>query len=365
MANIEIKKIDNSSQFEELRGNWGQLLAESPVKSAFLTWTWIYSWWETYGKDKKLWIISAWEDKKLVGLAPLMLETRKKGVARLRFLVNIGTPQSDAGGFLFTPQKKECVDTIVKYILQHESEWDILELNVLNTAGHECKSVIRLCNTEEVFLVEEQNSHFFVPLGEDWDTFSKHLSKNFTRNLRKASKYSEELGVVQLRHYNESLVTPDLVQELVEINRHSHFPRLYKTESEQKLLFKLIQNGSGQRNWLNVFILNINGTPVAYKYGFSFEGRFESWRSGFNTNLPQNISVGKLLTMKTIQVLIQENYQEIDFLRGDEPHKLEWKPEKKIYSNIRVFNRKKLQAVLSYQWIQRIKPIINYFKMKK
>lgn len=355
----EIKIIEDIKQFQELEEHWNELLAKTPIKSVFLTWTWLYSWWAVYGGEKRLWIITAWKEKTLVGLAPLMLEKRKKGGTGLNFLVNLGTPQSDAGGFLYHPDHHEVVDDLIKTLISKHSMWDVLELNVLYTTGLECEAIFRLHTPKEFYLKEEQNEHFFVPLEKDWDTFSNRLSKKFMHNLRRAVRLADELGMVELRHYSGELVNDQLVHELIDINRHSHYPRLYNSKKEQDLLFELIRNGGKQHNWLDIYILNIDNKPIAYEYGFVYEGRFESWRSGFNTNLPQNISIGKLLALRVVQTCIEEGYREIDFLRGDEAYKLEWKPEKKIYSNIRIFNRKKAKAVLSYRWLENIKPIIK------
>lgn len=359
MTKTEIRVITKKEDFKALENQWNHLLEQSPVRSAFLTWSWLYSWWNTYGIDKQLWILSVWRDEELAGLAPLMLESRKKAGFSLKVLVNIGTPQSDAGGFIYKQDNKEVVDKIVDFILLEKSKWDLVEINVLLSTEQERESLSRSVNPKEVAIIVEENEHFFVPLAEDWDTFSKRLSKKFLHNLRRAAKLANELGVVELRHYTGDKVKTELVQELISINQHAHFPRLYNSPLEQKLLFELIQNGGAQSNWLDIYILNINQKPIAYEYGFVYEKRFESWRSGFDTNTPQQISVGKLLAMKVIETCIREGYDEIDFLRGDEAYKLEWKPERKQYCNIRLFNRKTLYGMLSYRWLQNAKPFLK------
>lgn len=365
MTKIEIKLITEIEAFKKLEDQWNQLLSVSPIKSAFLTWTWVYSWWATYGQTRDLWIVTAWVDQTLVCIAPLMHEKRKKGVANLKFLVNLGTPQSDAGGFLFDPKNRGGIDEVVNFIFSQKSEWNIIELNVLFSTGQEREALIQLCNPADFFLKEEKNEHYFIPLADEWNAFSSRLSKKFMHNLRRAEKLALTLGEVKIQHYSGELVSEKLVDKLVDINRHSHFPRLYNSQQEQTLLRELIRNGGEQSNWLDIYILEINGEAIAYEYGFVYEKQFESWRSGFDTNAPKSISVGKLLSMKVIQTCIQEGYLEIDLLRGNEAYKREWKPEVKIYSNIRIFNRKKLQSVLSYRWLHNIKPFFQKIRQSK
>ena len=83
---INIRCISSIQEFENLRDNWKRLLDQNHIQSAFLSWEWLFSWWKTFGHDKSLRIIAAWKSDRLVGIAPLMLEKRKK------FGLNIRSP---------------------------------------------------------------------------------------------------------------------------------------------------------------------------------------------------------------------------------------------------------------------------------
>jgi hypothetical protein len=63
--------------------------------------------------------------------------------------------------------------------------------------------------------------------------------------------------------------------------------------------------------------------------------------------------------MQVVQKCIQENYKEIDFLRGDEAYKQEWMPSQREFINIRIFNNKKIPAVFAYLWLEKIKPLLK------
>ena len=63
--------------------------------------------------------------------------------------------------------------------------------------------------------------------------------------------------------------------------------------------------------------------------------------------------------MKVTQACISGKYKEIDFLRGDEAYKQEWVPSSRNFTKVRIFNRKKLTAILSYFWLEKIKPYLK------
>ncbi|HET9910205.1 MAG TPA: GNAT family N-acetyltransferase, partial [Anaerolineales bacterium] len=183
-------------------------------------------------------------------------------------------------------------------------------------------------------------------------------------NLGRAMRLAEEIGPVECRHFTGSEMNEGVIQTIIEINRYSHFPRLYNLPIEQ-IFLKTLAEQMKHSDWFGAFILYVNRQPVAYEYGFRFNGRFEDWRAGFDTRLSSTISIGKALASMVIQACYAQATAEIDFLRGDEPYKLEWKPLAREYANTRVFNPRAPGAIAAYQWLVNIKPRLKKFSSRK
>jgi len=277
----------------------------------------------------------------------------------LRAIVNMGTPQNDVGGFLFNDEGSEVPLLLWNYLAENKSKWDIIELNEFTFSGTEHKVLRAQSRDKKLLWREEKNIHYFIALEDTWDKFSERLARKFRYNLRRALRLAEEIGPVEIRHFTGNKVTQDVFQTVLEINRHAHYPRLYHSQQEQALIKELTEQTAPRQGWLDVHILSVNNEPIAYEYGFGYEGRFEDWRSGYDTRFPVNISIGKLLAMQVVQKCIQEKYNEIDFLRGDETYKQEWMPSQREFVNIRIFNNKSPQAVLAYLWLEKIKPLLK------
>lgn len=357
MNEIKVRNIQDIETFENIRAEWDRLLQRNVFKSAFITWEWINGWWQANGIGRKLWLVTAWQADELVGAAPLMLEIRKKFGFPLRTIVNIGTPQADVGGGLF--YNDAVTFDVWNYLAQNKNNWDILELNELVKDGIECQTAQKAFTFDRFAWREEHKTHYYISLENSWENFSERLARKFRYNLRRALRLAEEIGPVEIRRYTGAQVTWEVFQIIIEINRHANYPRLYNSQTEQLLIRKLVEQSQPKQGWLDVYILWVNGEPIAYEYGFQCEGRFEDWRSGFDTRFPSNISIGKLLAMEVVQKCIQEQYNEIDFLRGVEMYKQEWMPSKREYVSIRIFNRKSLPAMLAYFWLEKIKPILK------
>lgn len=356
-ADIRIKNIRDIKSFEDIRPQWEILLSKSGHQSAFLTWEWLYSWWKATNTKRKLWLITAWRDEQVVGIAPLMLETRN---SLLKVLTNLGTPQIDVGGFIHNPNDQDVVKTILEHLVANRSYWDILELNEFPKSWIEQFGPKEKFPDDRFWTLENHNKHFYMQLDAgSWEKYSEKLASKFRYNLRRATRLAEELGPVKLHHYQGKQVNWKIFETIIEINRYANHPKLYNSQNEQSLIRELIEQMGSEQNCFNVYILSVNHEPVAYEYGFSCQRRFEDWRSGFDTRLPSNVSIGKVLAMKVVQDCISEKYLEIDFLRGDEAYKQEWIPNSHDFTKFRVFNKHKPMGALAYFWLTNIKPQLD------
>lgn len=353
---IRIEYVKDLEAFENLRADWERLLSRNPTQSIFLTWEWLFSWWMVNKKDNGLHLVTAWENNQLVGIAPLMQQTRKKWGVGIHMLTSLGVPQSDVGGFIYDPGCKEAVPALIHCLLEDNENWDILELNEFPESSSEVNVARDLFHEKGYKFVEEVNLHFHVPLEKDWEHYSQKLARKIRYNLRRAVRLAEEIGPLELKTFTGAKITPGILQMLAEINQHSNHPRLYYSKSEQALLTE-ISSRMKSGNWMSIFMLNLNNEPKAYEYGFTYNGCIEIWRAGFDTRLP-NISIGKILSMRVIQEGFKNGIHDIDFLRGDEDYKQEWQPESRKFVKLRAFNNRIL-PLIAHQWLTTFKPLIK------
>jgi CelD/BcsL family acetyltransferase involved in cellulose biosynthesis len=272
----------------------------------------------------------------------------------------MGTPQSDIGGLLHAPGDNDAIQAILQHLIHNKHQWDILELNEFPRTWLEQPAIRRRFSQNDFWVIEDHNQHFYTQLDcDDWEKYSERLARKFRYNLRRALRLAEEIGPVELAHYQGNQVSWDIFKTIIEINRYAHYPRLYNSPSEQALIRELIEQMTLNQNHFEVYILSVNNQPIAYEYGFVYQARFEDWRSGFDTRLPPNVSIGKVLAMMVVQACIAKKYSEIDFLRGDESYKQEWAPAARDFTKLRAFNRRKPTAMLSYFWLEKIKPYLK------
>src|SRR3989338_6121715 len=67
-------EIVKEEKFRDLKIEWDQLLSLSSTNAVYLTWEWLFTWWEIFGDDRReLFIIAVRENGQLIGIAPLII----------------------------------------------------------------------------------------------------------------------------------------------------------------------------------------------------------------------------------------------------------------------------------------------------
>ncbi|MFZ5910916.1 MAG: GNAT family N-acetyltransferase [Chloroflexota bacterium] len=342
-SNYKILKIEESDVFESLRDDWGLLLSQSPHQDAFLSWEWLFSWWKYFGKGSELWLVTVWADQELVGIAPLMLNKRKKFGLHFRVLCNIGIPETDVGGFIVKDDDPRIYQAICDFLVHQKRNWDLLELEEVEVSRLE--KITSALKHNGFDILEAYNQHYYISIDSDWDTYFSNLPKKnrheFRRKARRVKEASTSFTFV--RHVGQEITDEDIAT-MFAINQCGHFPDFFESDERQQFhrdLFRLMSD----KGRPEVSYLVLDGVPAAFGYGFNYANRLEMWRIGFDTAHCE-LSIGTVLMNLMLEECFKHNYREVDFLRGAEDYKTRWNPLSRNYANLRVAARTRLKPLL-------------------
>jgi len=70
---------------------------------------------------------------------------------------------------------------------------------------------------------------------------------------------------------------------------------------------------------LDLHVLNLEGKPAAYLYGYHYQGNVTAIRTGFDAS--NNTGIGNALTLQAIQDSCDRGDRTIDFGPGEREHK--------------------------------------------
>ncbi|MBU1349398.1 GNAT family N-acetyltransferase [Patescibacteria group bacterium] len=304
--------------FAELESGWRAIEDKGFVASPFLTYDWLFAWWNHFGdQSDELILLGVYNNGSLVGIAPLHARTmRLKGVVEIfKVIYFIGSREINYADFiLHSDCEKEGMDAIWKYLR-------------LNYPRH----IIYLCDMKEQSLVVmhlpsdhyssvELTKGFVCPtanLPGSWDEYLQQIGKRTKKNIRQAKKYLENIPGYSLGNSSEKLYADALFR--LHYKRwgmnpdENYLARLERYERD--VISVLSQKNRLRFNYMK-FDERIGGVLFAYDYG---QVRYFH-KIGHDPDFA-DYSPGKILIFEAIKDAISKNIAVFDFLRGDEDYK--------------------------------------------
>lgn len=347
---ISLKKIHTAREFRELKDKWNSFLEQSSYPNLFLTWEWLYTWWEFYSNGYQLFILLALDqDENLLGIAPFYLS--RISPVRLKVLRFLGTEEvcSDHLDFILKKgREKETLSLFFEYLEANPKEWDLLNLTDLR---EDCLSLPFLKTWAE----KNRYSFSFNPwtvcpyaiLPENWESFLSGLSANARKDIRRQLRLLEESKNVRYTSVKER----DDVIPMMDILFRLHSKR-WSTLGEEGVFqrerfnrfHKKIAMLFFDREWLFMPYLSSGENIFAIYYNFLYLNKIYAYQSGIDPDWG-TFSPGTAAMALTIQSVIVQGVNEFDFLRGQASYKYKWTEKERNNLQILIWNKNLKSAI--------------------
>jgi CelD/BcsL family acetyltransferase involved in cellulose biosynthesis len=337
---IRITTYRSWTQLEERIPAWEKILSESPALSIFSTPQWLGSWWRTFGSNKHL-VTFAFSngDGELLGLAPFYLEdVRSPLFGRLKCLrlVGDGSGDSDNLDFIVNPEHENACAAALIDRLKTGSDWHLCELNNLaadSTAVN--KWLQRLKSNRWNFALRER-PRLTIDLPETWDGYLARLS---SKERTKVRYYSRRLGRIYSVRFFKCVSTESLsygLEALFDLHqkrwRMRSEPGTFTPAARRQFYYRVARSFL-ERKWLELWLLELNGKPVAAQFGFRYRDTVHSLQEGFDPDYA-TYKVGYVLRSHVLERLISQGVRRYDFLAGQDPSKERWGTRSEAYFDL-------------------------------
>jgi CelD/BcsL family acetyltransferase involved in cellulose biosynthesis len=329
---LRVEIVDSTAALNQLAAEWNPLLQTSQSNNLFLTWEWIWTWWQVYGNGSTPHVLVARDDDgRLVGLAPLK-RTRKYalGVWPFNTVDFIG-----AGGDV-TPEyldlisapglEAPVVDGVVSR-LRTDRSVSMVDLRPIPALSPHLSPLKRHFRNDAASVrVSSDSVCPTMRLPASQQEFLATRSHNYKKKIGEYERrLVRDLGARLRISGNPTELARDY-QSLIELHRRrwNGNTKAFRSSSyvsfHERLSQRLLERG-----WLRLFILeNATATePMAALYCFSYDERYYYYQGGWDPKYAR-YRVGLVLMHKVIQQAILEHARVFDFLRGQEEYKGRW-----------------------------------------
>ena len=317
-TSIKVKLLTSFDELLELRSDWDNLHSVNPHRTVFGTHAFAETWWRAYGEGLRLYAPVAYESGCIIGILPLVLAGRR--------LSALGVPGADYFDMLAKPERgREVLESICSALLQSR-DWDACDLD----------------NVPENSLL-----HSLLPSFPVW--LKRSLRSRFSASC-KALVLEENRGATlatilekpsKKKHKNKLLSLPDTVFRNLDLATEAgdHLARFFSQHIARRALmgersqfldarvctfYRLLIQSPSIRESVRFSVLEDNGTPVAYHFGFQSDGRFVLYKPTFDIDRWDD-SPGEALNLALLNyIAADESVQIFDLTCGDEAYKSQY-----------------------------------------
>lgn len=327
---MEIKRISKEEDFFKLKDNWNSLLQESGSENIFLTWEWLYNWWNVFKqKNDELFILLGSEGSKIVGIAPFYISNNR--YKEIHFLAT-GIVCSEYLSFIVTKEnRKNFSIEVFEYLSKNSDSWDLLYLESLSSDD----ALIGFIKSGQTKLkkwrwsVLKEHICFYLPLLssiEDTKTIMNRPGKKIEYRKRRLSREGEtvctELNYVEAKELSYCFETVVNLHQKRWQGLGCAIGGIFSNKLMLDFL-RIITEEFHKKGWLSIFCLLFDKEPIACGYNFKFGKKIWHYTSGYDP-LYKKHSPGLICFLEMIDFYIKQGYQAFDFLRGGESYKNEW-----------------------------------------
>jgi CelD/BcsL family acetyltransferase involved in cellulose biosynthesis len=341
---LSVKEINNQSGFSSLEEDWTALLKKSRSDTVFLTWEWMYTWWECFQKNLDLFILTVYdENNNLVGIAPLCIDKKRIcGIPVLNYIKFLGTmpTSSDHLDFIiFHGMEREALISITDYMF-HIKTWDLCLLSNIPISSLTAKLLKKIIENKP-FQSEVSQICPYISLPTRIEYFHSSISKKMRNMIKRErrnlyNKYKDVDFVIW--KIPESI--DDAMEKLFRLHKSRWMAVKHKgnfIDSNIRKFHKKVARAFLNSDMLRLYFLRVQGKDVAALYTFKYNNKLCYYQSGRDPEWSKE-GVGGILINLIIENAIKKGYAEFDFLRGMEDYKTRLTDKKREEIDIFITN---------------------------
>ena len=355
-----IKIVKDLTEFQKLEAAWNDLLEHSRRHVPFLCFDWFRIWFKHFLGGNKLFIILLYKDGRLVAIAPLMIKREKfRGMITTKKIELIGNFHSHVRNVISNNGNKDAMrihlETILDFLDRDYTDWDLIELDSMpeeDEALNIWREILdqRGLKKREYFCFGDW---YLDGIDYSGDEYIKKRSKNTRSGVGKKARRMEKLGHLEFRVGTDREKLDEFLALYQEVRGKS-----WKYPEKDTAFLNEARRMAAEKQCLKFGFLFLNGLPIATLFAIISKGIAYLMEVVYDSEF-ERFSPGEIIHGEFIKYLIDvDKVTEVDALRGDEPYKKSWTPQRRERKGVLIFNRSLRGQILSVV-MNKLLPIIE------
>ncbi|KAA0285306.1 MAG: GNAT family N-acetyltransferase [Chloroflexi bacterium] len=311
--------------FSQIQANeWNGLLKDSISDTPFSRYEYQRLWWEHRGggewKDARLVLVTARENEKLIGIAPLFISEYENQPA---LLLNGSIEISDYLDLIVRPDDHtRFLSGLLDFLASNRIDpWSRLDWYNLPDDSPTLAALIAESTTrgwthhEEIYRPTPR-----IALNGDFDEYLSRIEKKqrheIRRKMRRAAESELNVRFILVDHSAD--IEPEL-NAFFDLMLHDPNKATFLHPAMREQMTAVLR-AAHENGYLWLGFLEIAGVKTAASVNFDYKGKLWGYNSGVS-RAHMELSPGWVLLAHTIQWCCENKRHEFDFMRGDEESK--------------------------------------------
>ena len=327
-----VVEINDLKELQSYRLLWKSLFADTPQASFFRTFEWFETFWKHYGAERHMKVLVVYAAGTPIGIVPLCVQRERYQIGNVRVLTY---PLSD-WGMWYGPigaQQTATMHLALKHIRESKRDWDLIDLRWIPPCRRVRRGMARVFrwlgwNPQQRFYQQTSNIDL---TGYTWESYFASRSKKWRHETRRHMRAIEKHGEVSFQRCRplssaEGDGEPhwEFFEQCLAISRKSWQA---KSADGNTLCHKHVQPFltdchavAARLGMVDMTLLSMDGTPVAYQYNYHYDGQLFGLRMGFDHNYSK-LRAGSVLLSLSLEDSFQRGDRLIEMGIGDSQYK--------------------------------------------
>ena len=362
--------VTDEAGFLALRPAWNAIAAQRSDLSVFAWHEWFDAAWQWRKDSCRLHVLS-WLDRGHVrAILPMLIRIVKGRLGHFRELSLLTVPDTQFCDMLVADSDRmRAADAFASYLVDHAGEWEVMRLGYLRPDSAIATMLAATMAASGCVVAHTATpGNPFISLQGDWSTYYGGRSRRLKKANNLAANRLAKAGEVCIDWLEpgdgDAGRLASLVEGIVEVSRNSWKSETGTTldQSGPGAFIRRLSALAAERGWLSIWMLTLDGRPMATEFQLVHEGNVHGLRSDFRMG-SEEISPGSYLNRTLLERLFGRGYRRYYMGPGNNAYKFRWAEDTDPQVAVTIYSRSIAGRILS-TWERRLKPWVSAMKAR-
>jgi CelD/BcsL family acetyltransferase involved in cellulose biosynthesis len=361
---VSVQTLSTLEEFLTVRKEWNLFVEQSTANTLFFRHEWFEYSWRRVLPDARPLALIARQRGEIKAIAPLMIHRRSLHglpVTTLAFLSHPDTPISDV---ILGLKAQEGLGAILDTLLLASVPWDLIQLDKMPGESQTGFLLRQLAEQRGLlFASHSGGKRMVLQNAGNWQTYLAGRSPRFRKTLRNIVNRIDKLERVTVEHHQQPEDLQEVLEQICSVSQRSWkvgIGMAITSEEKVRRFFAELSLWACQDRRLDVWLLKVDGIPVAMEYDLIDHDKVWAIRSDFD-EAAKSLSPGTYLNYAIAKHFMTTGLKEYDMGPGANEYKLRWTDQYHSVVACTVSNRTFYARALF--WLEhRMTPILRAMK---